>query len=356
MSVTTDIAPKNDANMLGLDYRAEAARLPYNASPILDVHTHIVDVEAARIFFKVCDLFGVERVWSMTPRPNIQPILDEFGDRIRFIAVPDYHRGREHVEAFTTKWLRDIEWFAEQGWTMCKFWAAPRGRDMASDALLIDSPIRIEGMNLARSLGMSFMVHISDPDTWFATKYAETSKYGTKSQQYPPLERMLDMFGDVPWIAAHMGGDPEHLDHLQQLLDDHPNLSLDTSATKWMIRELSKHPPKELRDFLKRNVGRVFFGSDIVARTTDPWQPNKPPMPPEEQFDLYASRYWALRTLFETDYTGPSPIVDPDLHMVDPSLPEKSTAHLRGASVDEGTLRQMYHDGLTDFLRARRGV
>ena len=48
-------------------------------------------------------------------------------------------------------------------------------------------------------------------------------------------------------------------------------------------------------------------------------------------FDLFASRYWALRTLLETSYDGPSPIVDPDLPLVDPSLPATATAHLRGA-------------------------
>ncbi|MHC4590503.1 MAG: hypothetical protein ACYTAQ_14535 [Planctomycetota bacterium] len=37
---------------------------------------------------------------------------------------------------------------------------------------------------------------------------------------------------------------------------------------------------------------------------------------PQEAFDLYASRYWALRTLFETDHVGPSPIADPDLALV----------------------------------------
>ena len=39
---------------------------------------------------------------------------------------------------------------------------------------------------------------------------------------------------------------------------------------------------------------------------------------PQEAMDLYASRYWALRHLFESRYDGPSPIADPDLAMVDP--------------------------------------
>ena len=178
---------------------------------------------------------------------------------------------------------------------------------------------------------MTFMTHIADPDTWFATHYADAAKYGTKPQQYEPFERMLDAYHDVTWIAAHMGGHPEDLEHLQKLLDDHGNLVLDTSATKWMIRELSKHPD-EFRDFVRRNPGRVLFGSDIVATEEN------------RDFDLYASRYWALRTLLETDYDGKSPIVDPDLHLVDPAAPEDSTAHLRGAMFDDDLLRQVYID------------
>ena len=30
---------------------------------------------------------------------------------------------------------------------------------------------------------------------------------------------MLEMFPDLTWIAAHMGGDPEHADHLEELLE-----------------------------------------------------------------------------------------------------------------------------------------
>ena len=50
---------------------------------------------------------------------------------------------------------------------------------------------------------------------------------------------MLQLFPDVTWIGAHMGGDPEHPDHLEGLLERYPNLHFDTSATKWQVREVS---------------------------------------------------------------------------------------------------------------------
>ena len=34
-----------------------------------DVHTHIGNLEAARLFFKVADDFGVQRIWSSVSEP-----------------------------------------------------------------------------------------------------------------------------------------------------------------------------------------------------------------------------------------------------------------------------------------------
>ncbi len=327
----------NPANTLGLDYRALAQQLPYRG-PIWDVHTHLGDVESARLYFEIADQFNVQRTWSMSQLEDIDALRAAFGDRLEFIAVPNYFG--KGPDTYTTDWLRRIEGFAEKGVKICKFWAAPRGRDFHEAALLIDSPQRRESMKLARSLGMMFMTHIADPDTWFATKYADASRYGTKNDQYTAFERMLDEFGDVPWLAAHMAGTPEDFDRLQGLLDRHPNLYIDTAATKWMVRELSKQPQR-LREFLAANPGRVLFGSDIVTAAKD------------MSYDLYASRYWALRTLFETDYDGPSPIVDPDLNMVDPTQPADATAHLRGAALDDTLLQNVYHDAAATILPRR---
>lgn len=325
--------PLSDANRLGLDYRAEAASLRH-PGPITDIHTHIGTPEAARAFLDVADRFNIRKVWSMTSLEQIDAIRNVMGDRIEFIAVPNY-ADKDEPDTFTTQWLHRIERFRQRGCRMVKFWAAPRGRDIADHALRLDSPIRWEGMKLAHDLGYRvFMTHVADPDTWFATHYSDANRYGTKREHYEPLERALETYRDVTWIGAHMGGSPEDLDFLQGLLDRHPNYVVDTSATKWMVRELSKHPHR-FRAFCERNRGRVLFGSDIVATTEN--------ASGDEGFDLFASRYWALRTLIETDYVGPSPIVDPDLPLVDPSLPEKSTATLRGAAIQGDTLDSIYH-------------
>src|SRR5207244_6715489 len=142
-----------------------------------------------------------------------------------------------------------LDRFLEQGVKIIKFWSAPRGRERG---LFVDAPWRIEAARRARAAGVRVvMVHVSDPDAWFRSMYADAAKFGTKADQYTGLERMLQMFPDLRWIGAHMGGDPEHADHLAALLERYPNLSFDTSATKWQVREVSAHRD-EVRDLVCR--------------------------------------------------------------------------------------------------------
>jgi hypothetical protein len=133
----------------------------------------------------------------------------------------------------------------------------------------------------------------------------------------------------VPWVGAHLGGNPEDPARLQDLLDRFPNLSLDCSATRWMVREVSVR--RDLaREFFVRNAGRILFGTDQVSGE-------------DRGFDFLASRFWAHRKLWETAYIGPSPIYDPD-------LPDDQQPTLRGLALPDAVIQQMYHDNSIDFL------
>lgn len=344
------------ANRLCLDYEAEAARLGPPVRPIIDAHAHINGPRAAAIWKRAADLYGVVRVYSQTQLAQAAEIKALLGDAIEFIAIPEYMSdNREH--AFTRGFLDNLErWHGDFGARCVKFWAAPRLRDYSEDMRDPDASVPIDGLwrrkiaDRAVDLGMMLMAHIADPDTWFAAKYADASRYGTKAQQYEALERMLEAY-PVPWLVAHMGGWPENLTFLSGLLERHPKVILDTSATKWMIRELSRHPREDLVAFLKKWEGRILFGSDIVTHddhleSSDPGSERfavQLASTEHEAFELYASRYWANRTMYETDYEGPSNIADPDLMMIDPaSHDEMSAPTLRGRSLPADMLRVLY--------------
>jgi hypothetical protein len=348
------------ANRLSLDYAAEAAALGPPVAPIIDVHAHIHGVDAARIYAQLAEAYGVSLVYSMTQLEELDPVREILGDRIRFIAVPNY-QAEDKRHSLGAGYVERIEQFHAAGARIAKFWAAPRAVDYASEwgdprGLRLDAPARLDAMQAAHDLGMVFMTHVADPDAWFRTRYVDTQRYGTKLQQYEPLEEMLERF-DQPWIAAHMGGSPEDLELLGNLLERHDNLYVDTSATKWMVRELSRQPRAVLVDLLTRFPGRILFGSDIVTsdehlkRGDENHEFTSRANSPEEAFDLYASRYWALRTLLESRYVGLSPISDPDLSLVDPERfgPLDSPA-LVGKSLPEQLLNGIYHDAAKTLL------
>ena len=168
----------------------------------------------------------------------------------------------------------------------------------------------------------------------FEKVYTDAARFGTKAEQYPPFCRMVEMFPDLIWIAAHMGGDPEHPDHLQELLERYPNLYIDTSAAKWQIREVSAHRDAN-RALICRHPSRFLFGSDLVTR-------------PGLDREHYVSRYWCERTLWESDWEGTSPIQDPDFT---PSPDGPSTPTLRGLSLPADVLAQVYRTNALRLLK-----
>jgi hypothetical protein len=373
------------SNRLGLDYRAQAAMLPPLALPrgasgvrggaggggggggggIIDIHAHINGRGAGAIYRDVAQLYGISRVYTQVRITDAELVRQTLGDMVRFIAFPNF-RQPDKRHAFTQGYLDDIATFHQSfGARILKFWNAPRmyeifEGDSGKDLIEFDSPWRVRQAELGQQLGMMFMVHVADPDTWFATRYKDASRFMRKIDHYRGLRVMLDRFKG-PWIAAHMGGWPEDLAFLSEMLEKHPNLYLDTSATKWIVREISRHSREESLEFFVRWKGRILFGSDIV--TVDEHLAPPAPLPegatkhpmadladsPASAFDLYASRYLALRMMFETGYLGESPIADPDLMMVDPSrFGPMDAPTLRGLSLPHDVLEEIY------VLAARR--
>lgn len=364
--MTQPAISRSPSNLLGLDYTAEAARFPLDPGlkglPLIDAHAHINGREAAAIYGRVAELYGVSVTYSMTWWDQVAGVQETLGDRVRFIAFPRYQSMHEERDLPAMGLIRQIEAFHGVGARMLKFWMGPRIIDFIENVdpqilSRLDSPPRLEAMERAAELDMMFMVHVADPDTWFKTTYADAGRYRTKPEHYEGLEVVLQRYPDRPWIAAHMGGWPEDLEFLTRLLERHEHLYLDTSACKWMVRELSVHPRDALVAFLERFRDRILFGSDIVTSEEHlVAAPADTPMgdkasSPEEAFDLYASRYWALRIMFEGDYDGPSPIADPDLAMLDPEHHDAMSApRLVGRYLDPDLLRAIYHDNAARLL------
>lgn len=323
-------------NVTGIDY-GDRVHLRY-AGPIIDFHAHVMltrpsdpkngpptgigpgaSIAQAETMLEVAEEFGIVQTYSMCLPDDIPPLRERFGSRLGFNGSIMKKRDEPDDVAYQL-----LDRYLEVGVAMIKFWAAPRGRERG---LFVDAPWRIEAARRAQAAGVRIvMVHVSDPDAWFRTVYSDAAKFGTKASQYVGLERLLEMFPDLLWIGAHMGGDPEHPDHLEALLERYPHLVFDTSATKWQVREVSNHR-EAIRSLLCRHPDRFLFGSDLVTRHH---------LPREH----YVSRYWCHRTLWESDWEGRSPIADPDYT---PAVGEPPTPPLRGLHLPKDVLEQIYH-------------
>jgi len=320
-------------NVTGIDY-SQRGHLRSNAAPLIDCHAHVLrtrpteepaetppDLTQAEQMLAVAEEFGIVRTVTMCPPEDIPPLRERFGDRLLF----NGSIAKKAIDEPDDAPQRLLDRFLELGVRLIKFWAAPRGRDRG---LYVDAPWRIEAVRQARAAGVRIiMVHVGDPDQWFRTVYTDSTKFGTKAEQYVGLRRLLELFPDMRFIGAHMGGDPEHPDHLEALLEQYPHLSFDTSATKWQVREASPRA-EAIRALICRHPTRFLFGSDLVTR---------PGLPREH----YVSRYWCQRTLWESRWQGPSPIHDPDY---DPGAGGPSTPTLRGLDLPSDVLRRVYYD------------
>jgi hypothetical protein len=345
---TADLTAPPEHNVTGIDY-SDRAHLRY-AGPLIDIHCHVMQtrpndppngppvgtgpgasVTQAELMLEVAEKFGVRKVYSMCPPDDIGPLREVLGPRIGFNG-PIWKKPDEPDDAA----YRLLDRFLELGVEIIKFWGAPRGRERG---LIVDAPWRIEAARRARAAGIRlFMVHVADPDVWFHTVYADAAKYGTKMDQYAGLEHLLELFPDCVWIGAHMGGDPEHADHLEALLERYPHLYFDTSATKWQVREVSAHRDA-IRELVCRRPQRFLFGSDLVTRH-------------HLVRDHYVSRYWCQRTLWESAWEGPSPIADPDYR----SGGQARTPPLRGLALPPAVLKQVYFENSAEILARGRGT
>jgi predicted TIM-barrel fold metal-dependent hydrolase len=309
---------RHPANRLGLNYRdAPPHRLD---TPIIDAHVHVHSGPSVAAFFEAATLYGVTRVVSMTPLDEVGALRAAYPGRLDFIAIPRW-RSMSSSGEFQAQWIADLAAFRDQGARRMKFWMAPPMRGQYG--LTLQDPFFAPIIRAALDLGYDFMIHVGDPTAWFAPggRYADTHRFGTKREQYQQLEFLLETVAPCNVIAAHMGGNIEDPALLQDLLDRYPNLYLDSSATKWVVREVARQPD-ELRAFMLRNQDRILFGSDlVVADNCD--------------FDHYASRYWAQQMMWETTYRGESPIEDPDAG--DPP-------RLAGLDLPPEALRRLYHE------------
>ncbi len=313
---------KRQEHALAVQWRTPPPRTVL--TPLLDIHTHISRSQVGELV-EAARLYGIRKLLGIAALDDGLRQRDRFPEEL-ILATTLLWEHRTNPAQFAADNLALLARAATHDVRVVKLWFAPRIYTRF-DGLHLDAPLLDPVFDAIAEHGLRVLVHVADPDRWFETKYTDVAIFGAKADQYPQLERRLAQYPATQFLAAHMGGHPESLDHLGQLLDRYANLSLDTSGTRWMIRELGRQR-EAVPTFLARYSDRIIFGTDqVVLDEPDP--------------DRYTVRYWIHQMFWETDHLGELPIDDPDA---------EGTPVLRGLAVPAPVLERVYWQNALRWL------
>ncbi|MFW9926829.1 MAG: amidohydrolase family protein [Candidatus Thorarchaeota archaeon] len=253
----------------------------------------------------------------------------------RFIYAK-YFSGSMRFTSGVEPLIKEIETLKAEGYHMAKMQSAPvmRGRASASiDYLRMDDDDMARFFDAMKDRGIPFLLHLSDPDTYYASRYTDSKYFSSKERDLNELEGVLQRHSTMKLQLAHFAAQPEihRLDNLARWFDTYPNFNIDTSSARWLSRELSKDP-KRAREFFIKYQDRILFGTDCVS-----WGPDR---------GYYEGRYLALRLLFETEGVNmPLPFTDSD-------TVNSGGTFINGLNLPDMVLQKIYWDNVHNFYSA----
>ncbi len=276
--------------------------------PIFDSHTHIWNTTHLAQTVQEQIKLGIE---SQLVIAHLSEVRDFTEDKFPGKFIFAKYLSTQHIIGSQIKMvLSEIDEMRENGFSLAKMWAAPGWRNYFKNYEgsfhLTDLRLRPIFDKLAAE-GFPLLLHLADPDTYYATTYANSKIYGTKEEHLNELETLIQDHPDLQFQLAHFAAQPEiqRLPHLAEWFEKYDNIVVDTASSRWMARELSKDPDAA-RDFFIRFSNRILFGTDATLNTS-PTQDNQSPLSP------YMARLVAQRILWETsERHTPLPFPDPD--------------------------------------------
>jgi predicted TIM-barrel fold metal-dependent hydrolase len=268
--------------------------------PIFDAHTHIGTIDTISEMITIEDDFGVSaQIGIVHNEEGFQAAKKQYPHRFLFAK----YLSLSNIAQYNAEPILDeISKLQEQGYSLAKSWFGPRWRDYndVPKDFQINHPKLDPIFQALEDNRIPFIIHVGDPDTYYASQYQDSEKYGTKDEHLKQLEDVFSRHPKMKFQIPHFGSQPEihRLPDLARWMDRFPNVVLDTASSRWMARELSKDTEKA-REFMLKYSDRVLFGTDLFTNRGDR--------------DYFSSRYVAQRILWETNERDtPLPFPDAD--------------------------------------------
>jgi hypothetical protein len=195
--------------------------------------------------------------------------------------------------------------------------------------LAVDDPRLDPVFERAGELGLPVLIHSGDPRAFFQPPTPDNERYDELSAhpswsfwgerpdgrgRWPSWEEVLDQFErrvarhpNTVFVGAHFGNAPEDPDRVSRMLDQYPNLVIETAAR---IPEIGRHPPARMREFFLRYRDRIMFGTDFQLGSDGSLvlgSAGRNPDPPERIPVFYEAHFRYFETA-DRDFPHPTPI------------------------------------------------
>lgn len=304
----------------------------YNG-PIFDAHTHMRTIDTTDNMISIENDFGItKQVGIVHEEEGFMLAKEKYPGRFvyaKYLSLRDI--AQYNVEPV----IDEIYTLLDMGYSIAKSWFGPRWRDYIEDVpkdFRINHPKLDPIYDALVENNIPLIIHISDPDTYYANQYMDSEKYGLKEDHLNELEDVLSKHRKLRVQVPHLGAQPEihRLPELSRWLDEYPQIALDTASSRWMARELSKDVKKS-REFMIKYSDRVLFGTDVFGGRGDR--------------DYFSGRYIAQRILWETKERN-TPLPFPDADTVN-----TGGTFINGLDLPQDVLKKLYWENAHEFYR-----
>ena len=301
--------------------------------PIFDAHTHIGTIDKITKMIAIEDDYGVSaQIGIVHDEEGFQAAKERYPHRFvfaKYLSLSDM--AQYNVEPV----LDEISKLQEQGYSLAKSWFGPRWRDYHEGVpkdFRIDHPRLDPIFQALEDNGIPIIIHMGDPDTYYASQYRDSEKYGTKDEHLKQIEEVVSRHPKLIFQIPHFGAQPEihRIPALARWMEEFPNVVVDTASSRWMARELSKDVEKA-REFMLKYSDRVLFGTDLFSN---------------RDASDFSGRYVAQRILWETNERD-TPLPFPDADTKDTG----GTA-INGLDLPLPVLRKLYWENANRIYRA----